>query len=357
MNSQLRVVIVLVHWPSAGNCCTSTGVTTSGSAAITGELRRRILSGELAPGERVPSTRAITREWGVAIATASRVLAALQAEGLVRAVPGVGTVVADPVDPSVPVVPTVAAPPWSRSRVPAVDRAVSEQVLTPARIVAAATRVADVEGLAALSMRRVAADLGVVPMALYRHVSDKDDLVVRMLDDALGEWRPPSEVPAGWRPCVELAVRALWAAFRRHPWLAQALSITRPQLIPAGMAYSEWVLAAFDGYLESAEAFDVHLTLINFVRGTAVGLESERDAEAVSGLDSEEWLAEQEPALHAVVASGRFPHLQRMVAQGYDVDVDALFERGLRLLLDGLAVQLDLAADAGRTAAPPWARA
>ncbi|GAA3234415.1 TetR/AcrR family transcriptional regulator C-terminal domain-containing protein [Pseudonocardia petroleophila] len=332
-------------------------MTTTGSAAITGELRRRILSGELAPGERVPSTRAITREWGVAIATASRVLAALQAEGLVRAVPGVGTVVAAPADPSAPTEPGVAAPPWARSRAPATDRAVPEPVLTPERIVGAAVRVADVEGLTAVSMRRVAADLGVVPMALYRHVGDKDDLVVRMLDAALGEWRPPVDAPAGWRPRVEVAVRALWAGFRRHPWLAHALSITRPQLIPAGMAYSEWVLSALDPHLEPTEAFDVHLMLINFVRGTAVGLESERDAEAASGLDNEEWMAEQEPALLALVSSGDFPHLQRMVSGEYDLDVDALFERGLRLLLDGLAVQFDRSADASRTAAPPWTRA
>lgn len=67
-----------------------------GSARVVSDLRRRIAAGELAPGERVPSTRAITREWGVAIATASRALAALRAEGLVRVVPGVGTVVAEP---------------------------------------------------------------------------------------------------------------------------------------------------------------------------------------------------------------------------------------------------------------------
>src|SRR5215469_13876321 len=60
---------------------------------IAAELRRRIESGELAPGMRVPSTRAIVDEWGVAMATATRVLTELRHEGLVRAVPGVGTVV------------------------------------------------------------------------------------------------------------------------------------------------------------------------------------------------------------------------------------------------------------------------
>ncbi|NYV76440.1 GntR family transcriptional regulator, partial [Streptomyces sp. UH6] len=60
---------------------------------IVTELRQRIESGELAPGERVPSTREITKEWGVAMATATKVLTELRHQGLVRAVPGVGTVV------------------------------------------------------------------------------------------------------------------------------------------------------------------------------------------------------------------------------------------------------------------------
>jgi DNA-binding transcriptional regulator YhcF (GntR family) len=60
------------------------------STKITAEIRRQIRSGKLAPGERVPSTREITRRWGVAMATASKVLAALRQEGLVRTRPGVG---------------------------------------------------------------------------------------------------------------------------------------------------------------------------------------------------------------------------------------------------------------------------
>ena len=63
---------------------------------IVGELRRRITAGELSPGDRVPSTRQIVRQWGVAMATASRALTLLRQEELVRAVPGVGMVVTGP---------------------------------------------------------------------------------------------------------------------------------------------------------------------------------------------------------------------------------------------------------------------
>ncbi len=155
-------------------------MTESRSLRIAAELRAQIESGELAPGERVPSAREITRRWGVAVATASRALAALRDDGLVRPVPGVGTVV----------VPR-SAPRTARPR-----RRV-EQVLSLDRIVAAAVVIADAEGLDGLSMRRVATDLGASPMALYRHVADKDDLLLGMLDRALREARLPEVAPAG----------------------------------------------------------------------------------------------------------------------------------------------------------------
>lgn len=299
-------------------------MTESRSLRIAAELRAQIESGELAPGERVPSAREITRRWGVAVATASRALAALRDDGLVRPVPGVGTVV----------VPR-SAPRTARPR-----RRV-EQVLSLDRIVAVAVVIADAEGLDGLSMRRVATDLGASPMALYRHVADKDDLLLGMLDRALREARLPEVAPPGWRPSLEVAARTLWAAFRRHPWLASALSLTRPQAFAGGLAYTEWVLRALDeGGLRSSLAFDVHLTLFTYVRGIAINLESEAAAQAASGLTNEEWMDSQEQRLRDIVDGGRFPHFERVVSGGYDFDLDGLFERGLRYLLDGLAADL-----------------
>ena len=93
-------------------------MTEPPSVRIAAELRAQIERGELAPGERVPSAREITRRWGVAIATATRVLAALRDDGLVRAVPGVGTVVVAPPEPggSVAGRPRGGPPPRSAGR-------------------------------------------------------------------------------------------------------------------------------------------------------------------------------------------------------------------------------------------------
>lgn len=306
------------------------GTSAPPYARIVAELRERIESGALAPGDRVPSTREITKDWGVAMATATKALTALRQEGLVRAVPGVGTVV----DPDRR--PAHAAPAAPGHRRPAHDLSLSVDA-----IVTAATVVADAEGLAALSMRRVAAEIGVATMSLYRHVSDKDDLLTRMMDAAIAEWQFPVDVPVGWRARVELAARELWAAFRRHPWLAPALSMTRPQPIARGLAYTEWVLAAFeDCGMDTQTTFTAHLTLMNYVRGTAVNLEMEAEAEAATGMNNEEWMDTQEAVMLRIVESGEFPVFERTVRSGYDFDLDSLFEFGLQRLLDGIAAMI-----------------
>jgi DNA-binding transcriptional regulator YhcF (GntR family) len=302
------------------------------SARIAGTLRERIRSGELVPGDRVPSTRDITRQWGVAMATATKVLSALRDEGLVRAVPGVGTVVAGP---DATPAPRRAARPAAADAGPVIDRIVRRGIA-----------IADAEGLSAVSMRRVGAELGAATMSLYRHVADKDDLVTRMIDTAFADVGDlPDPPPFGWRAGVESAAHDLWAAFRRHPWLAAALSFTRPQPTAAGMAYSDRVLTALDELgLDPVTAFDTHLIIFDHVRGAATSLEPEREAEAETGLSGDEWMDTQLPELKATMATREMPVLTRimdvLMTEGYEQDLDALFATGLTWLLDGIERRL-----------------
>lgn len=298
-------------------------MTETTSTRIAADLRSRIAAGEFGPGDRVPSTRELTHQWGVAMATATRALSLLQDEGVLRSVRGVGTVVAAR--------PTIARPARRRT------------TPSPARddIVRAAITIADSEGLATLSMRRIAAELGIPTMSLYQHVASKDDLVTLMIDRAFGDEPLPAGPPPDWRAALEIAARLEWAVFRRHPWLAPAMSLTRPQLVPSALLYTEWVLAALDGRgLDPTTAFNVHIMLFSYVRGMAVNLESEVQAEAESGLTADEWMDAHADVLTSLAAGEGFPHFRQIAGHDFDLDLDALFELGLRCLLDGLRAVL-----------------
>jgi AcrR family transcriptional regulator len=293
---------------------------------IAAELRRQIETGELPPGARVPSTRAIVDRWEVAMATATKVLTELRHQGLVRAVPGVGTIVEGDR--------RAAARPAPSTR----RQSAPEGGLTSDRIVAAGISIADAEGLGAVSMRRVASEVGVATMSLYRHVDDKDGLLLQMMDTIFGTWRLPPDPPAGWRPRVELVARTMWDTFRQHPWLASAMSITRPQAVAGGLPVSEFLLAALEGLgLDHGTTFTAYITLINYVRGTAVNLEQEAAAQADTGVDNDDWLDAQEPKMRDVVDPRAFPTFTRYASREYDFNLDHLFEFGLGRMLDGLA--------------------
>ncbi|WP_433262826.1 TetR/AcrR family transcriptional regulator C-terminal domain-containing protein [Actinosynnema sp. CS-041913] len=289
---------------------------------IARDIRQRIDRGELRPGDRVPSTREITSTWGVAMATATKVLASLRKDGLVEAVPGVGTVVAGPVVAS-----TAAGEKEARG----------EPELTGERLVRAAVDIADREGLAGLSMRRVAAQLGVAAMSLYRHVPGKDELVLRMIDTVMAAQPLPDPRPDGWRARLEASARLQWELFRRHPWLAGAMSMTRPQLLPSAVAHTEWTLQSLDGHgLTLEERLHASVTLFGFVRGIAVNLELEAEDRQRTGITDDEWLERQADVVVGIAATGRFPLFARMVQTELDMELGTLFEFGLARMLDGI---------------------
>ncbi|MEE1808025.1 TetR/AcrR family transcriptional regulator C-terminal domain-containing protein [Streptomyces sp. BE133] len=290
---------------------------------IAGEIRRRIVSGELAPGDRVPATRTIVLEWGVAMATATKALSVLRGEGLVRAVPGVGTVVVE-------------------RRAPGLAGPGSGPTLSRGRIVRAAIELADAEGLPAVSMRRVATTLSTSTMALYRHVPGKAELVRLMSDEVFGE-RPLGTVPRDWRSGLEVAARWLRSVYGRHPWMAQATaSFTRPTASPHAMRYTEWVLHALRGTgLSPHTMLHIHLTLFAHVQGLAMGADSEAQARQDTGLSDVEWRVRNEPQFNAISASGDYPFLNSLFEHDeFELDLDSLFEFGLQRTLDGIAMMI-----------------
>src|SRR6266540_2155061 len=271
---------------------------TAPYARIADEIRQRIATGALGSGDLVPSARALTREFGVALATATKALAALRADGLVRPVPGVGTVVATPsAEP-----PAVVRRPRS-----------GEHDLSRERIVRAAIAIADDEGLGGLSMRRIATELGAATMSLYRHVPNKDELVLLMADAVFGDVPPPTERPEGWRAQLEALARREWAGYREHPWLAPVISMTRPQLLPNGVAHTEWALRALDNLgLDPHTRLHAVVTLLGYVRGTATNFEPQAQAEQDTGVTDEEWMDAHHPTFPAFFGAGPYQMLAKL---------------------------------------------
>lgn len=295
---------------------------------IADEIRARIRSGELAEGDRVPSTRRIVAEHGVAMATASRALDALRRDGLVEVRRGVGTVVAAGAHSG----PGGSARPGAKRAPAAAD------------VVLAAMTVADVEGLGALSMRRIATDLGIPTMSLYRHVRNRDDLLTRMLDAALAQSPLPDPLPDDWRARAETCARTMWDAFQRHPWAAHAMSMTRPQAVPHALLHTEALLAAFDGipgrHLDLDTRMHLAVSVFQLARGIGVSIEPALLAQQDSGLTDEEWTDRALPDLQAVADPRRFPQISAATSTDIDLTLDSLFEFGLARLLDGYAVFL-----------------
>ncbi|MGW2151710.1 TetR/AcrR family transcriptional regulator C-terminal domain-containing protein [Nonomuraea bangladeshensis] len=292
---------------------------------ITAEIRARILTGELRPGERMPSIRQIAQRWGVAVATATKVMAALRDEGLVETKVGAGAVVT-----------AGRGQPAARQR----QADTPKPALNRGKTLRTAIAIADREGLDAVSMRRIAAEMGVGPMSLYRHVAGKDELVMQMADEVFGEVELPEPGPDGWRAKLELIARRQWELCRRHLWLPRAVSFTRPLLAPRVMEHTEWTLRALDGLgLDMAIRIREALTLHALVVSASLSMAQEAETEQETGVTLDRWWRTQQERTGALLGTGRFPLLAAIATETVS-DVDALFEYGLARHLDGFAAML-----------------
>lgn len=294
---------------------------------IAAEIRARITSGDLRPGDRAPSVRQIAQRWGVAAATATKVTAALRDEGLVEPRVGSGTVVSARSGRKQSAAPAASPAPRQSDHF--------DQAINQTHLVRTAITIADTEGLDAVSMRRLAAHLGVGPMSLYRHVANKDELLTQMADRAFGEIDLPDPGPEGWRAKLELIAHRQWQLCRRHLWLPRAVSFTRPLLVPSMMAHTEWTLRALDGLgLSMTTRMREALSLHTVVLAIALSMADEAEAERNTGVTLDQWRALQRTRAHELLSSGRFP-LLAAAPEDTTRDLDRLFEYALARHLDG----------------------
>ncbi|WP_306365821.1 TetR/AcrR family transcriptional regulator [Nocardiopsis sp. CC223A] len=209
--------------------------------------------------------------------------------------------------------------------------------LTVTGIADAAIRVADAEGLEALSMQRVATELGCATMSLYNHVPNKDVLLELMVDAAAGT--PPDLDGAGdWREAVLAWADALWRAFRARPWILR-VTLEHAPLGPHQLAWLDLVVRRLlDGGLTGDEAMAAALHLIAAIRGMAQVAADLTGAGARESAEARRILArivdpERFPGLAAAAAAPGFGDA-RAVADGRGLPADARF--AVERLLDGI---------------------
>jgi AcrR family transcriptional regulator len=204
--------------------------------------------------------------------------------------------------------------------------------LTRQRVLRAAVALADRGGVGALSMRKLAQELGVEAMSLYHHVANKDDILDGIVDVVFGEIELPTG-EAGWEAAMRRRSVSAREALRRHPW-AIGLMESRRSPGPANIRHHDAVL----GVLRNA-GFPVELAahayslLDSYIYGFAL-------QEASLPFHTPEETAEVAQEIMAVFPADDYPHLAEIATEhvlqpGYDYGNEFLY--GLDLILDGLA--------------------
>jgi AcrR family transcriptional regulator len=211
----------------------------------------------------------------------------------------------------------------------------AEQPRTPLsreRVLAAAIDLADDGGVEALSMRRLAQELGVVPMALYKHVANKDELLDGMIDTVIGEIELP---PAGtdWKPAIRQRVLSARRALLRHPWASRVIEARRAAT-PAIMAYMNETIGIF-----RSGGFSIDLThhAMHAMGSRLLGFSQE--------LFDDSPIVDPEMLPVALQALEPYPHIGELVTKithdeasivGSGCDDQFEFEFALDLMLEGL---------------------
>jgi len=205
--------------------------------------------------------------------------------------------------------------------------------LSRERILRTAVALADEGGVESLSMRKLALELGVVPMALYKHVANKDEVLDGMVDVVVGEIDPPV-VGTDWKTTIRERVLSARRALLRHPWASQVIE-SRTDPTPTVIEYMDSMIGIF-----RTGGFSIDLThhTMHAMGSRLLGFSQELfDDTSGDGAEIEE--------LQRQGMAERYPHITEMVAAishddesvvGSGCDDQFEFEFALDLTLDGL---------------------
>lgn len=209
----------------------------------------------------------------------------------------------------------------------------SREPLTRERVLRAAVALADRGGVESLSMRKLAQELGVVPMALYKHVANKDEMLDGMVDIVVGEIDPPVG-DADWKRAVRERILSARRALLRHPWASRVIE-SRTSPTPAVLEYMDQMIGLF-----RAGGFSIDLThhAMHAMGSRLLGFSQELfddTGEADPEAEAEMYgaMADAYPSIYELFMAVTHDDAS-VVGQGCDDQIE--FEFALDLLLDGL---------------------
>jgi AcrR family transcriptional regulator len=226
---------------------------------------------------------------------------------------------------------------WSRD-----DAAQKAPALSREAIVDAAIAIADAEGLAAVSIRRIATELRARPMSLYSHIERKDDLIDLMVDEVMAGAILVGAVPTDWREALRQIADQSRTMVRDHPWMIGA-AIHRPMLGPNALRHIDQSLEAVASLdLPPARKRAALLTVDTYTLGYAAWevrstVAEKRGRDAVASRRSDALAA----YVKAQAASGEYPNLAKLSGEELRLDIGAeSFEVGLEWLLAGIEAEV-----------------
>lgn len=210
------------------------------------------------------------------------------------------------------------------------------------RIVDAAMAIADAEGLAAVSMSRVAADLGFTTMSLYRYVTAKEDLLLIMQDEGIGVPSLDFAEAAGWRQRLLIWWNSNRGIYRAHPWLLD-IPITGAPVTPNNLA---WLDAGIEALAESPLSWGERVATMIMLSGMARwqgGIERGYETSMrEQNLSAEEVERREDSLMHAFVTESAFPSLHQAVVDGvFGSQGEDPFAFAIQRALDGVAAYID----------------
>ena len=210
----------------------------------------------------------------------------------------------------------------------------SREPLSRDRILQTAVALADGGGIESISMRRIAQELGVVPMALYKHVANKDELLDWMIDVVVGEIDPPIE-GADWKTTMRERILSARRALLRHPWASRVLE-TRTEPTPTVITYMDSMMGVF---LAGGFSVDLMHHAMHVLGSRILGFSQELfdDASSMPAEDAAEvWtqMADAYPNIARLIPVAIGTHEGPVVGGGCDDQFE--FEFALDLILDGL---------------------